>query len=203
VGDQLHTRVKKHSISCGERGSKGLSEGQQRNRGSAARYDYLGPVVGPGGERKEWKRHRRFLFQDEDDDVKRESLQSMRTYEIMFILKPNATEEEMDKLIGQMEAVVTSHKGEIVGVEKMGKKKLAYSVLKFEEGFYVLFRLNADGECVKEFERRLRVMDLVIRYITVRVDEALKRVDKIKAARLKKVKKKTSRKLPETVPPVI
>jgi len=135
--------------------------------------------------------------------VRRESLQSMRTYEIMFILKPNATEEEMDKLIGQMEALVTSHKGEVVGVEKMGKKKLAYSVLKFEEGFYVLFRLNADGECVKEFERRLRVMDLVIRYITVRVDEALKRVDKIKAARLKKVKKKTSRKLPETVPPVI
>jgi small subunit ribosomal protein S6 len=127
----------------------------------------------------------------------------MRNYEIMFILKPNATEEEMDKLISQMEAVVTSHKGEIVGVEKIGKKKLAYRILKFEEGFYVLFRLNADGECVKEFERRLRVMDLVIRYITVRVDEALKRVDKIKAARLKKVRKKTSRKSPETVPPVI
>jgi small subunit ribosomal protein S6 len=127
----------------------------------------------------------------------------MRNYEIMFILKPNATEEEMDKLISQMEAVVTSHKGEIVGLEKIGKKKLAYRILKFEEGFYVLFRLNADGECVKEFERRLRVMDLVIRYITVRVDEALKRVDKIKAARLKKVRKKTSRKSPETVPPVI
>jgi small subunit ribosomal protein S6 len=127
----------------------------------------------------------------------------MRNYEIMFILKPNATEEEMDKLISQMEAVVTSHKGEIVGVEKIGKKKLAYRILKFEEGFYLLFRLNADGECVKEFERRLRVMDLVIRYITVRVDEALKRVDKIKAARLKKVRKKTSRKSPETVPPVI
>jgi small subunit ribosomal protein S6 len=127
----------------------------------------------------------------------------MRNYEIMFILKPNATEEELDKLISQMEAVVTSHKGEIVGVEKIGRKKLAYRILKFEEGFYVLFRLNADGECVKEFERRLRVMDLVIRYITVRVDEALKRVDKIKAARLKKVRKKTSRKSPETVPPVI
>jgi small subunit ribosomal protein S6 len=127
----------------------------------------------------------------------------MRNYEIMFILKPNATEEELDKLISQMEAVVTSHKGEIVGVEKIGRKKLAYRILKFEEGFYLLFRLNADGECVKEFERRLRVMDLVIRYITVRVDEALKRVDKIKAARLKKVRKKTSRKSPETVPPVI
>jgi small subunit ribosomal protein S6 len=127
----------------------------------------------------------------------------MRNYEIMFILKPNATEEEMDRLISQMEAVVTSHKGEMVGVEKIGKKKLAYRILKFDEGFYVLFRLNADGECVKEFERRLRVMDLVIRYITVRVDEALKRVDKIKAARLKKVKKRTSRKSPESVPPVI
>jgi small subunit ribosomal protein S6 len=127
----------------------------------------------------------------------------MRNYEIMFILKPNATEEEIDKLLSQMEAVVTSHKGEIVGVEKIGKKKLAYRILKFEEGFYILFKLNADGECVKEFERRLRVMDLVIRYITVRVDEALKRVDKIKAARLKKVRKKTARRSPEAVPPVI
>jgi small subunit ribosomal protein S6 len=127
----------------------------------------------------------------------------MRNYEIMFILKPNSTEEEIDKLNTQMEAVVTSHKGEIQGVEKIGKKKLAYHILKFEEGYYVLFKLNADGECVKEFERRLRVQDLVIRYITVRVDESLKRVEKIKAARLKKVRKKASRKSPEAVPSAI
>jgi small subunit ribosomal protein S6 len=87
----------------------------------------------------------------------------MRNYEIMFILKPGSTDEENDKLIAAMEGVVTSHKGEMIGVEKMGKKKLAYRIDKFDEGYYVLFRLNADGECVKEFERRLRVVDTVIR----------------------------------------
>ena len=91
----------------------------------------------------------------------------MRNYEIMFILKPGSTDEENDKLIAAMEGVVTSHKGEMIGVEKMGKKKLAYRIDKFDEGYYVLFKLNADGECVKEFERRLRVVDTVIRYITV------------------------------------
>lgn len=128
----------------------------------------------------------------------------MRNYEIMFILRPNSTDEEMDKLISSMEGVVTSHKGEVVGVDKMGKKKLAYRIAKFDEGYYILFKVNSGGECVKEFERRLRVVDSVIRYISVRVDEALKRVDKIKAARLKKVKKKAARKAPiEAAPSAI
>ncbi len=120
----------------------------------------------------------------------------MRNYEIMFILSPASTEEETDKLISSLEGVVTTHKGQILGVEKMGKKKLAYPIDKFDEGYYVLFKVEGDGECVKEFERRLRVVDSVIRYITVRVDEGLKRVDKIKAARLKKVRKKAARKAP-------
>lgn len=127
----------------------------------------------------------------------------MRSYEIMFILRPNSSDEEIDKLVSQMEAVVTSYKGEMLGVEKIGKKKLAYRILKFDEGYYVLFKLNADGECVKEFERRLRVQDAVMRYITVRVDEDQKRVEKIKAARLKKVRKKASGKMPEAAPSAI
>ncbi len=125
----------------------------------------------------------------------------MRNYEMMFILKPNSTDEEMDKLVSSMEAVITSHKGEVLGVERMGKKKMAYGIDKFDEGYYILFKVNGDGECVKEFERRLRVADSVIRYITVRVDEDLKRVDKIKAARLKKVKKKAARKAPSEAAP--
>ena len=127
----------------------------------------------------------------------------MRNYEIMFILRPSSPEEEIDKLIAQMQAVVTSQKGEVLGVDKIGKKKLAYRILKFDEGYYVLFKLNAGGECVKEFERRLRVADLVVRYITVRIDEDLKRVDKIKAARMKKIRKKASKKMPEAAPAAI
>ncbi|MBM3802518.1 MAG: 30S ribosomal protein S6 [Acidimicrobiia bacterium] len=127
----------------------------------------------------------------------------MRNYEIMFIVRPGSTEEETDKLITAMEGVVTSHKGEVIEVEKMGNKKLAYRIDKFDEGYYVLFKLKAGGECVKEFERRLRVADSVVRYITVRVDEDLKRVEKIRAARLKKVKKKASRKIGEAAPSAI
>ena len=103
----------------------------------------------------------------------------MRHYEIMFIVNPNSTEEEVDKLISQMEGVVKSYQGEVVGVEKMGKRKLAYRIGKSEEGIYLLFKINASGECVKEFERRLRVFDFVIRYISVRVDEDLKRMEKL------------------------
>src|SRR5437867_6607587 len=90
-----------------------------------------------------------------------------------------------------MEAGVRSMQGEVVSVEKMGKRKLAYRIGKFAEGFYVLFNIKANGEVVKEFERRLKVADSVLRYITVRVDKALKRVEKIKAIRLKKVRRKS------------
>jgi small subunit ribosomal protein S6 len=127
----------------------------------------------------------------------------MRHYEIMFIVRPNSADEEVDKLIAQMEGVVKSFQGEVLGVEKMGKRKLAYRIDKAEEGIYVLFRVNASGECVKEFERRLRVFDFVIRYISVRVDEDLKRLEKIKAARLKKIRKKASGAVPEASAPAI
>jgi small subunit ribosomal protein S6 len=116
----------------------------------------------------------------------------MRNYEIIFILKPSFTDEEIDKLIAQMEGIVKAQQGEVLGVEKMGKKKLAYRIGKMDEGHYILFRVIGNGECVKEFERRLKVADSVIRYITVRVDESMKRFDKIKAARLKKVRRKSA-----------
>ena len=127
----------------------------------------------------------------------------MKTYEVMFIVVPNAADEEIDRINGQMEAVVNGMQGEVVNVEKMGKRKLAYRIGKFEEGYYVLFNIKATGEVVKEFERRLKVTDSVLRYISVRVDKALKRVDKIKAARLKKLRKKSPGSQPETAPPAI
>ena len=127
----------------------------------------------------------------------------MRNYEIMFILKPGFTDEEIDKLIAQMEGVVKTQQGEVLSVDKMGKRKLAYRINKAEEGNYVLFKINGNGECVKEFERRLKVADSVIRYITVRMDESVKRVDKIKAARLRKLRRKSARAQPEAAAPMI
>src|SRR6516164_5191097 len=125
----------------------------------------------------------------------------MKTYEVMFIVFPNAADEEIDKVVGNMETAVRGAQGEVLSVDKIGKRKLAYRVGKFEEGYYVLLNIKATGEVVKELERRLRVTDSVLRYITVRVDQALKRVDKIKAARLKKLKKKSAKSQPETTAP--
>src|SRR5438876_334978 len=110
----------------------------------------------------------------------------MPNYEIMFIVSPNTTEEEVDKINGQIEAVVTAGGGKVGKVEKLGKRRLAYLVKKFREGAYVLFTIEADGAVIREAERRLRVMDAVIKYLTVRMDEDMKRLDKIKAHRDKR-----------------
>ena len=110
----------------------------------------------------------------------------MRNYEIMFIVSPEATDEDIDKINGQIEGVITAGGGKAEKIEKLGKRRLAYIVKKFREGAYVLFTILADGAIIKEVERRLRVMDLVIKYLTVRMDDDMKRLDKIKAHRQKR-----------------
>jgi small subunit ribosomal protein S6 len=82
--------------------------------------------------------------------------------------------------------IITSGGGQIQKIEKMGKRRLAYDVQKFREGYYVLFAIGANGDIVKECERRLRVMDAVLRYITVRVDEDVRRLEKIRSYRQKR-----------------
>jgi len=109
----------------------------------------------------------------------------MRKYEIIFIVKPDVTEEDLDKLVAQMESVVTGAGGKIEKVEKMGRRRLAYRVGRYREGFYVFFTLEGSGDAVKEFERRLKVTDVVIKYLTVRVDEELKKAAKWKELRAK------------------
>src|SRR5688572_30486299 len=110
----------------------------------------------------------------------------MRNYEILFIVSPNAAEEEIDKINGQIEGVVTAGGGKADKIEKLGKRRLAYLVKKFREGSYVLFTIQADGAIVREIERRLRVMDLVIKYLTVRMDDDTKRLDRSEERRVGK-----------------
>jgi small subunit ribosomal protein S6 len=109
----------------------------------------------------------------------------MRKYEIIFVVKPDIPEEELDKLITQMEGVVTGTGGKLEKTEKMGRRRLAYRIGGHREGFYVLFSLEGKGDTVKEFERRLKVTDSVIKFLTVRVDEELKRAEKFKVLRAK------------------
>ena len=110
----------------------------------------------------------------------------MRNYEIMFIVNTNATEDEIDKINTQLESVITTGGGKIEKIEKLGKRRLAYEVDKFREGSYVLFAIGANGDIIKECERRLRVMDAVIRYITVRLDEEVRRFEKMRHYRQKR-----------------
>ena len=106
-----------------------------------------------------------------------------RTYELMFIVRPDMTEEDQDKLISTLETAVTSSGGQVKNVEKMGKRRLAYVVRKFHDGLYMLLSFEGSGGLVHELERRLRVTEPVIKFLTVRIDEEQKRLDKIKAIR--------------------
>ncbi|MGO9127084.1 MAG: 30S ribosomal protein S6 [Terriglobales bacterium] len=106
-----------------------------------------------------------------------------RTYELMFIVRPDMPEEDQDKLISTLESAVTSSGGVLKNVEKMGKRHLAYSVRRFRDGMYILLTLEGSGGLIHELERRLRVTEPVIKFLTVRIDEEQKRLDKIKAIR--------------------
>ena len=106
-----------------------------------------------------------------------------RLYEVMFIVRPDVTEEDTDKLIAGFSTTVTAGGGAVKTVEKMGRRKLAYMVRKFNDGNYVLLTIEADGAGVLELERRLRVTEPVIKFITVRIDEEEKRLAKVKALR--------------------
>jgi small subunit ribosomal protein S6 len=106
-----------------------------------------------------------------------------RTYELMFIVRPDMPEEEQDKLISTLETAVTTSGGRMKNVEKMGKRHLAYSVRRFRDGLYILLTLEGSGGLIHELERRLRVTEPVIKFLTVRIDEEQKRLDKIKAIR--------------------
>src|SRR5438045_2186838 len=124
----------------------------------------------------------------------------MRNYEVMFIVNPNVVEDEIDKINTQIESIVTNGGGTVAKVEKMGKRRLAYPVDKFRDGFYVLLTIVASGDIIKETERRLRVLDPVIKYMTVRMDEDIRRQDKIKAHRAKRALRRGANSASRTAP---
>ncbi len=125
-----------------------------------------------------------------------------RTYEIMFIVRPDVEEADLDKLIEGFSGNITSGGGEIKSVEKMGRRRLAYTVRKFNDGFYVLLNIAAPGNLIAEIERRLRVSEPVIKFITVRMDEEEKRLAKVKALRDTKVKRSAQPIVPQHAPSI-
>jgi small subunit ribosomal protein S6 len=115
----------------------------------------------------------------------------MRIYEELFIVRPNATEEEIHPLLDQLKQVIAGGGGTVNKEERWGVRKLAYKVRKHTEGYYILLEFTADKpEVVKELERRLRVSEIVLKFLTVRIDERLKRIEKRKKAREKRAARK-------------
>lgn len=106
----------------------------------------------------------------------------MAKYELIFITRTDIPEEEVDKLITLVEAAVAGTNGKTEKVEKMGRRRLAYRVHRQREGFYVLYTFEGTGDTVREFERRLKVSEPVIKYQTVRIDERLKKTAPAKPA---------------------
>ncbi len=103
-----------------------------------------------------------------------------RLYDLIFICRPDTPPEEIDKIVAGLEQSAAEKGGKVEKVEKWGTRKLAYRVRKHREGFYVYLVLRGtQGEMIKELERRLKVFDPVIKYLTVRLDELLKRQQKL------------------------
>jgi small subunit ribosomal protein S6 len=107
----------------------------------------------------------------------------MRVYEVLFIVAPNTEESDVESLVTQFSDVITSQGARIAKIDRMGRRKLAYPIQKHKEGFYTVLTVEGSGAEIAEVERRMRVSDAVIRYLTIRIDEDLKRAEKIRARR--------------------
>ena len=110
---------------------------------------------------------------------------SDRTYEVLFIADPNLSEPDVDKLAETVQGYAEKEGAKTQKVEKWGKKRLAYNIRKHQEGYYVLIVVEGKASLVKEVERRIRVTDGVVKFITVRVDEELRKAEGRRAARAK------------------
>jgi small subunit ribosomal protein S6 len=127
----------------------------------------------------------------------------MRVYELIFILKPDLPEEETTAAIELCKSAITGGGAQIDKEEIWGKRRLAYDVRNYGDGFYVFFQYSIEGGAAlaKEVERRLRVNDAVIKFMTVRIDQDLKRLEKIKIRREKRAARKPQSSAPAPAEP--
>ena len=118
------------------------------------------------------------------------NLAEQRVYEVVFIVDPSTPDEDLTRLNENLRGIITDQGGTIVKHEVMGRRQLAYNIGRAKEGIYVLFEVEGSGREIAELERRMRVSDQVLRYLTVRVDEDRQRAEKLKARRVRKASKR-------------
>ncbi|HKV34108.1 MAG TPA: 30S ribosomal protein S6 [Pyrinomonadaceae bacterium] len=119
-------------------------------------------------------------------------MNNKRQYEVVFIVDPKA-DDEVSKLSENFAQIVTDQGGTVTRNEVMGKRQLAYEILHHKDGTFVLLEIEGSGKEIAELERRMRVNDRVLRYITVRVDEDRRRAEKLKERRARKAAKRPER----------
>ncbi|WP_126429201.1 30S ribosomal protein S6 [Brevibacillus marinus] len=95
----------------------------------------------------------------------------MRQYEVMYVLRPDLEEEKIKANVARYSEVVTNYGGEITNLQELGKRRLAYEIKKYRDGYYVLMNFKANPDAVKEAERLMKISDDVIRFLFVREDE--------------------------------
>ena len=110
----------------------------------------------------------------------------MRVYEVVFVAAPTLSIEELEAFITNMQAVIEGRNGKLLKIDNWGKKSLAYKIGKFREAYYVVLSLEGDGAIIAELERRFRVTDYIVRFLSVRIDEDTKRSEKLKTVRQRK-----------------
>ena len=120
-----------------------------------------------------------------------------RKYELVYVVSPEASDDQVTDLHNQVDAIVQRIGGSIEKTENWGRRRLAYEIGRHKEGTYVLEVLHGSGELMKEIDRRLKVTDLIIRHLVVRVDEELKVADRTREARRStQARRRTARGLP-------
>ena len=121
-----------------------------------------------------------------------------RTYELVFIVDPGVADDEVMKLSEGVQKIITGQGGSITKTEVMGKRQLAYEINHKKDGTYVLLEVEGSGAEIAEVERRMRVNDQILRYMTIRVDEDRRRADKLKDRRARKAAKQPGNGKPKT-----
>ena len=106
-----------------------------------------------------------------------------RQYELIYILPPETAEAQANEMHEQVAQIVARLNGQIEKTENWGRRKFAYEIGHFKEGVYVLEVINGSGELMKEIDRRLKVIDQVLRHMVVRVDEEKRVVDRTRTKR--------------------
>jgi small subunit ribosomal protein S6 len=120
-------------------------------------------------------------------------MNGQRQYELVYLVSPQATEQDVTDLHAQVEATIARFGAQLAKTENWGRRKLAYEIGGHKEGTYVLEVIDGGGDVMKEIDRRLRVNEQVLRHLVVRVDEELRAAERTRTRRQVEAQRRAAR----------